>query len=487
MKSRSWLKKDPTYFNKDIRYTLTSDAVNLLCKVAEKATIRKQYDLMEEAFSCLLANLYHSYALDAPLVYSRNSNAYGKDMKRYGYDFYTFRRMIRLVDAMYEVGLIGGVKGKIDKDIGRHYPSKMWPTDELADIFSTATRPVFIKRNQEVLYLKDEHKLPTNYRDTETTKRFRRQISEFNEMLSSLSLHFKVDYTSLSDRAEERVGKLSRLVSLSDTGKIHIDIKEGISVQRLYRDTDYTTVNKTYKRYSPYHLKYYNVVDHDNNITSISNKLELNGQVKSESNFMRRIFNVDWFHGGRFYHAPHVTLPSACRKTMLINGEPTVEPDYSGQHIRMLYNLLGIDYRDECYVYEKADKANEMERNRIKVASLIIINASDRRSALRAIYRKLKKKGLGYPVGQVGRYSALADAFKDYHSPIKQYLFSGKGLDLQYMDSTIMAGILDRMTKRGIPALPVHDSVICPAHHEGFLRQVMIEEYQKVMGFEPVF
>jgi hypothetical protein len=31
-----------------------------------------------------------------------------------------------------------------------------------------------------------------------------------------------------------------------------------------------------------------------------------------------------------------------------------------------------------------------------------------------------------------------------------------------------------------------HDSVICPAQHEDFQRQVKIEEYQKVMNFEPV-
>ena len=111
MKSRSWLKKDPTYFNKDIRYTMTPDAANLLSKVAEKTSIRKQYDLMEEAFSCLLANLHHGYALDAPLVYPRSSNAYSIESKRYGYDFYTFRRMIRIIDAMYDMGLIGGSEG----------------------------------------------------------------------------------------------------------------------------------------------------------------------------------------------------------------------------------------------------------------------------------------------------------------------------------------------------------------------------------------
>jgi hypothetical protein len=49
-----------------------------------------------------------------------------------------------------------------------------------------------------------------------------------------------------------------------------------------------------------------------------------------------------------------------------------------------------------------------------------------------------------------------------------------------------MANILHRLTKQNIPALPVHDSVICPAQNEDFLRHVMTEEYQKIMGFEPV-
>lgn len=43
-----------------------------------------------------------------------------------------------------------------------------------------------------------------------------------------------------------------------------------------------------------------------------------------------------------------------------------------------------------------------------------------------------------------------------------------------------------RMTRENIPCLPVHDSFIVPAHHEGALRQAMIEEYEKIMGFKPV-
>ncbi|MBR9987423.1 MAG: hypothetical protein KFF68_16090 [Desulfosarcina sp.] len=49
-----------------------------------------------------------------------------------------------------------------------------------------------------------------------------------------------------------------------------------------------------------------------------------------------------------------------------------------------------------------------------------------------------------------------------------------------------MAAILDRMTRKGIPALPVNDSIICPARHKEFLRQVMMEEYKKEMGLKPI-
>ena len=234
------------------------------------------------------------------------------------------------------------------------------------------------------------------------------------------------------------------------------------------------------------YTKYYTLYDHDAFLSSEIGKLEFTGSINSDVNFMRRIFNVDWQHGGRFYHAPHITIPSACREAMFINGEPAVELDYSGLHVRMLYNRIGIDYRDECYVYQKADQENKPDRERIKLASLIVINSSDRRKAIRALHNQCRKKDLHYPAGQFGRYSALVDRFEQHHEPIREFFLSGQGLELQYLDSTIMANILSRMTSENIPALPVHDSVICPARHEGFLRQVMVEEYHKVMGFEPV-
>jgi hypothetical protein len=261
-----------------------------------------------------------------------------------------------------------------------------------------------------------------------------------------------------------------------NTGQIRIEPHQAITT------SDYEREKYTERQ----HTKYYTLFDHDAFLSNEIGGLLFNGAINSDANFLRRIFNVDWYHGGRFYQAPHITIPSACREAMVINGEPAVELDYSGLHIRMLYNRIGIDYRDECYVYQKADQENKPDRDRIKLASLIVINSKDRREAIRAIHNQCRKKGIHYPAGQFRLYSALVDRFAGYHAPISHFLFTGQGLELQYLDSTIMANILSRMTRENIPALPVHDSVICPAWHEGFLRQVMIEEYHKVMGFEPV-
>jgi hypothetical protein len=477
MKSKLWIATRGIAFNKDARYSLTPGAVDLLYKVSDRTTIRRNYDLMDEAFSSLLGNLYVADVMDEPVIYSRDSNDYIIERERYGYQWYTYGMIVRLVDAMYALGLLEGVKGRKVAN-GQFKPSKIWASDALMTFLSTMNGHGFTKRSAEVLFLKDAGKHLCDYPESTKTRRMRRQLRELNEMLSSLRITFKFSYPQLSDRAKPRVTKLMKLRSMLLTNQIHIEPLQAMLVTNYERENYLQTDSNT--------TKYYGLFDHDAFLQSVLNGLEFSCSISQDANFMRRIFNVDWFHGGRFYQAPHITMPSACRKAVVINGEPSVELDYSGLHIRMLYNRIGIDYRGECYVFEKADMAKKTDRDRIKIASLIVINSKDRGKAIKAIHNQCRKKGIQYQPGEHGRYSQLVDLFESYHQPIRQFLFSGKGIELQFLDSTIMANILSRMTRENIPALPVHDSVVCPARHEGLLHQLMVEEYEKVMGFEPV-
>jgi hypothetical protein len=331
IRARDWITQDdPVYFSKDLRYTLTPEVESLFRKVSGNTPIRRELNRLAEAFSCLLANLFHAYVLDAPLIYSRSANAYVIERKRYGYEFYTYKMMVRLVDALYQMGLINGVKGR-KTPTGQCLTSKIWATEELEGLFQTMGGCVFTKHNNEVLYLKGENKLLLNYRESKLTRGMRRQIRDLNEMLGSLDMEFRFTPAELADNAEGRYRKFKRLIGMSDSNAIEIVEYNSTTVSGS-GNTD-TTANHI--------TKYYIDRSKKGNISYNINNIEFMGSVNREANNMRRVFNLDWHHGGRFYKAPHITMPSACRKTMRINGEPTVEPDYSGQHIRMLYNLIG--------------------------------------------------------------------------------------------------------------------------------------------------
>ena len=81
----------------------------------------------------------------------------------------------------------------------------------------------------------------------------------------------------------------------------------------------------------------------------------------------------------------------------------------------------------------------------------------------------------------------LIEDFKQAHPTIADQFFSGVGGRLQNKDGKIMADIIDYFViKKGIPAIPIHDSVIVPESYQEEAKQVMKEVYKKHMGFYPV-
>ncbi len=197
--------------------------------------------------------------------------------------------------------------------------------------------------------------------------------------------------------------------------------------------------------------------------------------------YLYRVFNDGSFsRGGRFYGALHLNMPRDIRRFIQIDGQPTVELDYSAFHIKMLYHKAGIDYQDDPYsVCEGPDLRKEY-----KAVGLIAINAENEKKAYGAIREELKDKGLKVPRRDKPIVS-LVNAFKQAHLPIEKYLFSGVGTRLQNIDGDIMNTILARLLEMDIVGLPVHDSVLVPGRDKDVLKTLMLEEYQKQMGFTP--
>jgi hypothetical protein len=167
---------------------------------------------------------------------------------------------------------------------------------------------------------------------------------------------------------------------------------------------------------------------------------------------------------------------------MLINGMETVELDFSGYHILMLYHKEGINYRKDPYVIDGRPEL----RDAFKAVGLIAINALNIKQAYGAIRDELEGKKIPLPALDQP-IKTMVEMFKQAHKPIEKHLFSDAGIWLQNLDSHIMNAILMRLMGHGILGLSVYDSVIVQKEHEGILREIMIQEYEAVMGFQPKF
>ena len=186
-------------------------------------------------------------------------------------------------------------------------------------------------------------------------------------------------------------------------------------------------------------------------------------------------------YNGRSYGPVHQNISKDLRKHIRINGEPTVELDFSSMHPRMLYHLEGIDYRDN--LYEACD--GTYLKKTFKQAILIAINAEDVKTFIYSLRNKMREKKLPWP-HQKEPLLYIMDRIKEVHKPIAHKLYSDAGIELMRTDSKIMNNILMSLMEKGICGLSVHDSVIVAERHRDTLYQVMMEEYKKIMGFYPV-
>jgi hypothetical protein len=198
---------------------------------------------------------------------------------------------------------------------------------------------------------------------------------------------------------------------------------------------------------------------------------------------VHRVFNNGSFEeGGRFYGGWWQSLPKEHRQNILINGKPTVEVDFSGTHIVMLYGLRGVWYREDPYALdEDLGLPENVQREVCKTALLVVINAKSEKQAIRALTNDLTlPEGIERPSRLVRK---VLEALKKKHAPIDASLCSGVGTKLQFLDSQITERIIEWFMERDVPILTVHDSYIVPEGWEQDLRDLMREEWAKQLGF----
>lgn len=200
--------------------------------------------------------------------------------------------------------------------------------------------------------------------------------------------------------------------------------------------------------------------------------------------------NSSWNDGGRLYSSHnrginYQAIPSDLRKTILINGHETVEVDFSGLHISMLYAKNGLAPLDDPYQFISGHN-----RQLAKFATLVMINTSSEKGVVASLMKRKmqlhnkqglspKKSALKHALDTCTDFSAIVDLIKKNHAAISSHFFSGIGIKLQNIDSLMALEIINFFCQKGIPVLPIHDSFIIEKQYSAELKAKMQEVFEK--------
>jgi len=192
--------------------------------------------------------------------------------------------------------------------------------------------------------------------------------------------------------------------------------------------------------------------------------------------YLRRYFNNGSFElGGRVFGGFWQAMSKQDRKRILINGEPTVTLDFGQMNPRLMY---GISLQEMTIKDAYAIPGLEDHRDGIK----LVFNAMLHRTTSMS----RKPKGSVELLPKNRRIQDITSRIEYYHRPIRDLFYTGVGMRLFYNESQILMEVLTQLLHHGITALPVHDAVIVPQHHQELAKSIMLTVFKEKTGTEGI-
>lgn len=190
-----------------------------------------------------------------------------------------------------------------------------------------------------------------------------------------------------------------------------------------------------------------------------------------------RVFNNgDFEEGGRFFGGWWQHANKHLRRTITIDGQPTVEADFKGLHPAMLFAKHGLPIPPDPYALVPGIADNDTLRGHAKTTFLALLNAGKRGTSEPKDFDPAKHGMTAKTFRQ-----SVRDAF-----PMLPGIFgTGIGLRLQREDSDLAERIMLHFADRHVPVLPVHDSFIIAARHRDELVRVMQAVFHDAYGQKP--
>lgn len=235
------------------------------------------------------------------------------------------------------------------------------------------------------------------------------------------------------------------------------------------------------------------------------------------------VFNEKIGLNGRIFGGAWMNCPSEDRTSIKIDGKSTVEVDIATCSLRMsahlngkdiphridLYGIQGIDrdlvkliantmlnieassskqgcsYTTNSIFDKLVDKASKQEAKKLwdetkedkskEVFTKIMSVSKD--------IEELKKYGVHYTKKTLRE---AVDKTYDYFSLFSaDWLFKGRGLELQYKDSLVCLEVIRRFLELGKPVLTIHDSFIVKEEDRELLEKAIDDSYCSIIGYHP--
>jgi hypothetical protein len=209
-------------------------------------------------------------------------------------------------------------------------------------------------------------------------------------------------------------------------------------------------------------------------------------ELETFNRYLERIFNGTFDHGGRLYGTWIQYVPGWLRERITIDGEETVEFDFSCMSLRMLHHLNGSDYREDGYDLPELSAYAERKfgdpkffREEVKSIVQAMLNNDD--ETIRPEMTRLSKS-----LSPRFTRARVKQMILEKHEAIKDAFVSNAGKVIQRMDSDIALDVIVNLMDQDILALPIHDSFIVQAAHRQALHDQMIASYRKWFSFDPI-
>jgi hypothetical protein len=207
------------------------------------------------------------------------------------------------------------------------------------------------------------------------------------------------------------------------------------------------------------------------------------GYLDISSVQLRRIFSRNSLtKHGRFYGGWWQSIPSDYRYLIRIDGKLTVELDYSGISLRILYGLAEEPYQGNADIYDLSDSSSvgmkwkfakdSRQRKLIKKYINALLNDEDGTFSL--THREHKELGF--------KSKQIKERFLKVHAPIAHLVDAKIGLQTQFIDSQIAMEIMKHFLSFDEVVLPIHDGFIVPAGCVYLLEDEMKNTFKRKFG-----